>query len=279
MKVHYALLAVCLLGCGPKVEENDPLSSSGSQTTLSAICPVVSDGALRNVDDIETMERVYVEVLSSELVIVRSATDFTLGPRLVKLHGITNAGISSSRKERGKQRLQQLAVSGYFAPADVNCTLTLPDGGQGSFGQLFTAQGESIAEKLLTEQLVAPAPAGEPCGGDELRACFDEVRSSAPEIFSPFTVQRILWKPVAEKDGNLVVLTDMFGANIFVNGEKLTDSGPGNGYGTQARGRRPGCGYGANARVEIFDAAGERVKIRGDSTLVISNPCARVELR
>ena len=92
-------------------------------------------------------------------------------------------------------------------------------------------------------------------------------------------VSNFLWKPEADKDGKLVVLLNPYDATIYVNGEKLENTGPSNGRGTTARGKKPGCQYG-RATVKVVEDTGLAVKFPdGNLSYTIANGCKRVEFK
>ena len=135
-------------------------------------------------------------------------------------------------------------------------------------------------------QLVLPAEqsdtSGQNSGGDSQLGISSEQLPQSSAAAGSFVLRRFLWKPVAERDGNVVVLIDRPGVRVEVYGsisETLTDFGPSNDRGTTARGDQPGCRYGTNVQVEFFDASsGARLAyIDGQTSVTVADGCGRVE--
>lgn len=197
------------------------------------------------------------------------------GPALVKLSGLSN--VESFRDDAAMNFLRN-KVSGqalYFYEATKDCTDFI-NGGEAMVGELFTAGGENISESVIKAGL-ARIDRSERCVPDELIECYDALHDSSDQIGG--VVSNFLWKPVAEKDGNLVVLTNPFNTTIRVNGQTLTSTGASNGRGTTARGNKPGCAYG-RATVTVTNSDGAIVLFpNGSRSFTIENGCDRVELR
>ena len=106
--------------------------------------------------------------------------------------------------------------------------------------------------------------------------------TSSSSNVSSKVIRRFLWKPVSERDGNVVVLVDPTDVQIIVSGsrsESLTDFGPSNGRGTTSRGSFPGCGYGTSVLVEFFDRFGRRVRMAsGHNSVRVKDGCDRMEV-
>ncbi len=124
-------------------------------------------------------------------------------------------------------------------------------------------------------------------GGDS-----DETESPPPVVDpdpTPVTsageITDFLWKPQSDggyNPGLLVILVDPCDVVVLVNGEELTDFGPGNGRCTTARSlTKSGCGYGANARVQVLDSFTRLPYLfpGGLDTYTIPNGCNRVEFK
>ena len=91
-------------------------------------------------------------------------------------------------------------------------------------------------------------------------------------------VSSFIWKPVSERDGNLVVLIRPFAAEIIAGGVVLSNTGPSNGFSQTSRANRPGCAFGANVPVQAKDRQGRfLVWPNGDTTYTIPNGCNREE--
>ena len=221
------------------------------------------DGTLVSIDD----------VVSPTVVIIRTDS----GPVLVKLHGIRNPD-SDFRFTAGINQLRGFGTSAIFFSAGDSCDVVVDGGGSGIAGQLFTVGGQSFAEALLGSGN-AVVDEGDVCNASELRECYTAlVEGSGGGAGAAGNIDRFIWKPQSERNGNLVVLVDAFNAVITANGERLDGSGPSNGFGTTSRSNKPGCAFGSNVRVEVFDATtGEQYTIRGADTLIIPNGCNRVQ--
>ena len=105
--------------------------------------------------------------------------------------------------------------------------------------------------------------------------------TATPSNISNVRINRFVWKPASERDGNLVVLVNPTNVRILVTGsasETLANSGSSNGFGTTGRGSFPGCSYGNNIQVEFFDSRGRRILTGGGrSSLSIPRGCDRFE--
>ena len=275
-------LASC--GSGTKVTEVTPSSSSGSANTspeLLSLC-----GAILNAFDLTnpvpegTAERVTVQANRPDAVVITRLEGEDAGnPQVVKLHGVALAEESGFRFDNGVTLIQQMTLSGaYFVPASTNgeCDTTIDGSVQGVLGQLYSLSGQNITEELVAVGSLVPAADG--CGGEQLAACYGSIEVNVP--VSPQTVTRFIWKPVAERDGNLVVLVDGFNITIEVRGaitQTLVDFGPSNGFGSTARASKPGCSFGS-AQVYFYDSSGRQVLLaNGDEFVSIPNGCDRVE--
>lgn len=114
--------------------------------------------------------------------------------------------------------------------------------------------------------------------GLEILKLQEEVRKLSP------VVKRFLWKPVSERNGNLAVLADLEGLTVWAENadgtikDRLSNTGPSNGYGTTARAPRPGCAYGKNAKL-YFEKDGKRVLIFSKHRIEfapIDDGCSRI---
>jgi hypothetical protein len=66
-----------------------------------------------------------------------------------------------------------------------------------------------------------------------------------------------------------------YGASVIVNGERGSDKGGGNGYGSLARFRKNGCGYGRNARVQLVMNDGSKFNFGDKDFAIIPDGCKR----
>lgn len=246
-----------------------PSAGSGEFTTD---CGVVLNGQLRNPVAFEEGEQVTISsIVSHNTVIVRRPA----GQQLVRVQGVADE-LEGYKSAGAKQFLQSLGSTVYlFNPAAGGCNINV-NGGQGILATLVTRGGGSFGEELVGKGYAA-ARGTDFCGGEFIAACMKALEEDAGDPFPKEEVHDFLWKPVADKDGKLVVLVGPYGVTIRVNGETGNDSGPGNGYGTQARFSKAGCAYGS-ARVTVTGSDGRPYLIKGQESFTISNGCERVEV-
>ena len=276
-------LAVCYETIGVVARPPSDVELDLVPTQISSSCGAVKDGII--VNPVTAAEEVGVQAVAANEVIITRFRGVEAGnQQLVKLHGLSTAGIPAFRLAQGINLINS-AGAAYFLAASHGCGAVLPSGGLGVYGQLYTREGVSINEELL--RMGSVLAEADPCSGDLLLACYQTVQAEAPdpgdEPVSDLIIDNFLWKPVSEANGNLVVLVNPQGVQVLVTGavtETLTDFGPSNDRGTTARGGRPGCGYGSNIRVDFFDGEGRRVYIaNGADSVSIPNGCDRVEFR
>lgn len=272
-------------GSGSSSVTEVPPSSSSSGTAespelLSQCGTVINMSEVVNPVPAGTAERVTVTANRPDAVVITHLDGDQAGnPQVVKLHGAALAEMSGFRFDNGVNLINQLAAAGaYYVPAGAEgeCPTTIDGTVQGVVGQIYTLTGQNITEELI--QVGSLVPSAEGCAGDQLAACYASLEVNVP--VSSQRVSRFIWKPVAERDGNLVVLVDAFNATIEVRGaitQTLVDFGPSNGYGTTARASKPGCSFGS-AQVYFFDAQGRQILVADGSEFVsIPNGCDRVE--
>ena len=100
---------------------------------------------------------------------------------------------------------------------------------------------------------------------------------------SPLVIRQFLWKPISERDGNLVILVDPVAVRVVVTGarsEEGGDTGPSNDRGTTSRFQAPGSSFGSSVLVEFFDSQGRRVFIAdGRESVRVPNGADRLEFR
>lgn len=271
----FVLLLSSMLACTNGGSEGDSTGggddgSAPPSGSFRSDCGVVVNGELKNPVAASDGQNVTVQVTGPNQAIVTSG-----GQRfLVKLHGLAN--VSDFRRGLAVSKLEQLAAGGaiYFE-AEEECTDSVTGGGTAFVGQLFTPNGLSFAEELLRDGIGRP-DTSERCGGNELASCYRALEDSGEQLGGQLS--NFLWKPVAERDGKLVILFNPGGGSVTVNGETLTFSGASNGRGTTVRGDRPGCAYGANVVVRARDRSGRILLFPGGAKeLIIQNGCDRVE--
>jgi len=260
-------------GITPTLGTNTAAQSSRLQCGI-----VVNDNLETNVEDLRA-EQVSVSPISSDIVAVTYLSGDDEGQQqLVKLHGVSSRGVSSFLVRKGIDLIAERVSSiGFYVPAGRDCDVTTAGGGAGVLGQIFTANGESISELLLAAGAVVPQI--EACGAELLYGCYNSI--DVEEEVSSSLIRSFLWKPVAERDGNLVVLVNPFNVTIRVTGastETLVDYGPTNGRGTTSRGAKPGCAYGNGVKVEFFDPANRRILMAdGSGSITVPRGCDRFE--
>lgn len=266
------------------IAENDSDDSDSGLTD----CGTVVDGELENPVNLNPDALFPVRIVGEN----RAAVTVAGEEFLVKLHGVRSNGNDAEAVEF----LNRLASgNAFFVEAIEDCMTTVEGGAQAFVGQLFTPGGRSYSEALLMEGL-AGADASDPCGVRDILSCYQALEEDAlPEEefvfdeddFDDFDDSFVgggsgpafLWKPVSERDGNLVILLQPFGATVSVNGQRLENFGPSNGRGTTARANRPGCAFGRDVTVTAVGIDGERLTFpNGRREVIISNGCNRVEM-
>ncbi|MCB0360195.1 MAG: hypothetical protein KDD44_11180 [Bdellovibrionales bacterium] len=277
------VLAAAACGSGSGGDDNSTQNGSTEDPVailLESLCgAVVDEAAIQNPPQSETAMRVSVSApVRPDAVVVTPLEGVDMGnPFVVKFHGVTASDPEGFAFDNGISLIQQMTAGGaYFVPAGASCPAALEGGVQGVLGQLYSLTGMNITESLV--EVGAVVPTADICSGDALAACYSGIEVNEP--VSPFTITKFLWKPVAERDGNLVVLANPIGATVTVQGaitQTLVDFGPSNGFGLTARATRPGCAFGS-ARVYFRDSLGRRILTADGSEFVsVPNGCDRTE--
>ena len=286
LKILLCLTLACFLiacssedGEGDDSGSDDISSDSGvSGEAFASTCGVIIDGDFSSDVPSDQLELVSVNVSTAQNVVVtRQEGEEAGNQQAIKLHGVTTAGVNSFFQLQGEELIRELTTPVAFLVQSGDtpeCQFNFPGGAVGTFGQLFSANGVNINEALLAQGSVIPTVEG--CMDSELAGCYASIEIE--ENISPTTVSNFLWKPVSERDGNLVILIDPFNVAVIVNGEALVDFGPSNSRGTTARANQSGASFGANAVVEFFDSQGRRVLLSdGRSEVIIPSGASRVE--
>lgn len=266
---------------------NDDDTSSGPLLRFNSSCGTVVDGVLVNPASSADAELVdVVGVGGTNLVVVRRTQGPVQGNILVKLHGV---GAATSRDEAVFANLQSIAQGqAYFIPARtasgtegglVDCTVSV-NGGTAYTGQLFTLQGESYSELLLSTGASGEIDSGGSCGESNLTTCYTQMREANVER-SAGEITDFLWKPAADSQfnsGSPVIHVNPCNATVYVNGQALQDFGPGNGRCNTSR-MFSNCGsFGTNIKVEVIDNASGLPYFDGPNPFVIvPNGCTRFE--
>ena len=296
-------LSSCYVTIGVIPREATDIELDMQDVALESTCGAVKNGELIN--PATKAEIVRVEPVTTSLAVVTRLLGVESGiEQVVKLHGLTSSGISENRLQEGRSFIINSAFGGaYMVQESSDCTSAVESGESGAVVQLYSMDGLSINEELLSRGYAAAE--NDSCGGDLLTECYTELEAAAPpEPVAPppappsshdsdedsdqggyieGIIRDFLWKPVSEADGRLAVLVNPTNVRIVVTGaitETLRHQGPSNGRGTTARGSAPGCAYGANVVVQFFDSSGNAIPvITGGTSVTIANGCSRFEFR
>ncbi|MCB0332131.1 MAG: hypothetical protein KDD55_01460 [Bdellovibrionales bacterium] len=274
-KITIALSCISLIallsGCTKPTSEENQESTSGDNRTYTTSCGTVHNGKNKNPVSEDDGEIVVIsQVAGSNSVVIEREN----GPQLVKLIGLSN-DLSPIQRTLAENVLKDNLGSAIFYPSQSGCTVNI-GAGEGTVGTLINvATGESLSEELLVAGAAKPKADSE-CQSDSLLGCFAALEDSATPVTGG-PVSDFIWKPSAEKDGNLVVLLNPSSATVFVNGQALRNTGYSNGRGTTARANKSGCAFGSNITVEAVDSQGRALLFKGKTSLSIANGCNRVE--
>ena len=293
-KLSLLVILILPLGC-TKSGGGDSSDSSDSDEReglvpegLFSQCGALLDGKLVNPIPIDQAVRVNVEPISTDVLAVSLLEDAegigdAGGKILVKLQGVTSDGVSGAGISNGLEIIRQNGRAAFFVPAGSECTVVVDGGGVASAGQIFgngvetSGNGTSLNEILLEKGALKPDPS-DPCSGPALLQCYSNIREIRP--VSPNSISSFLWKPVSERDKNLVILVDACDVTIHVEGV-ITSTGntgyPANGRCTQQRFPAPGCAYGNNVKVSFSDSSGALVPIFGEDFITVPSGCSRFE--
>lgn len=284
-----AFVLVACLGNGCTKED----SSSGSGTskatqgdtrtaepTLRTSCDTVFNGTRVNPPNRKDASRGSLTYIGPNLVLMKMKKR----EQLIKLHAVDVPTLGSQRAV-AEQVITALAAKGdgYFFPAEPDCLINLEDGTQGIVGHLFSADGKSFAEELIKKN--AAVVTTDVCQGFLVSPCYRALAeefapptptATIPEYEGPATAKGfILWKPVSDSNGRLAVHSVPYGASVRVEGELGRDQGAGNGYGSLARFRKPGCGYGKNVKLELLLPGGEKHTFKDKTFATVPDGCRR----
>jgi hypothetical protein len=239
----------------------------------------VQGGKKYNPVDPKTGDRATARVLGPNLVAIkRSRVE-----EYVKLHGLDVPG-SIEQRNGAENLLEELSAEGevYFYQTDKNCTTSLDNGTIGVVGQIFSASGKSFSESVIKS---GNADVGtDVCSGELIAPCYRALLEEAitptptpePEFEGPSRPAGfILWKPVSDNDGRLAIHSVPYGTTIRVNGETGVNKGPGNGYLSLARFKRPGCDYGSKPRIEMILSDGTKFMFGDKPFATVADGCKR----
>ena len=253
-------------------------TSSGSTTELpplSSRCGLITNREFNSSPSGDQLEPVNVRVIDGdEVAVTRLVGEQAGNVQAVRLHGVSNSGLSAFRNNLASNLISSASSPNAFLVSS-GCEFIFPSGGVGILGQLFSAGGQNINEILLEAGSVQPSQLG--CGDEALVGCYAGIDIN--QQFSSDTVNRVLWKPVSERDGNLVLLVGNTNITTVVNGQDLENTGAGNGFGSQNRANIPGGAFGGNITVNFLNSQGQRLRLgNGDDPLIIPNGAERLEL-
>jgi hypothetical protein len=276
------ILITCISACGGSSGGGGSRGNSrilDTSMVFQTRCGVVIEGGVNNPTSSRDAEAVTVEPVTSDTVVVTRLEGENAGTsQLVKLHGVS-AGNSYSNG-LGAQRMRALLGTGPVAlivpRLGSSCPIETSGAGQGVVGQLFSPNGQSIVERLLSEGILTSS--NDVCNSELITPCYSQIES---EAISPKRITDFLWKPISESNKNLAILVDPTLITVVVTGvisETLVNTGPSNGRGTTARsGSNPGARFGTNILVEFFDENGKRVLLNnGERSIIIPNGRDRV---
>lgn len=195
------------------------------------------------------------------------------GDQIVQLRALSE-DVSDIRASRAMSVMDDFRGSAILFTNE--CAAVVSGGGRGIVGELFSTSGVSLTEAIV-EASGASITTATGCSADLMAGCYQSL-SDASEPEEGGSVSNFLWKPISERDGNLVVLLSPRGATVIVNGTTLTDFGSSNGRGTTARANRPGAAFGSNVTVQAFDSDGRVLLFPGGAdSFNIPNGSERVE--
>lgn len=265
----------------PSDGKDETSGDSGGAVASTLKCGVFANGAFNTGIPLESLEPVRVNAIGADVVIIKRTTGEQAGnEQLVKLQGITASGLSDGKVKRARQMISDKAgFNAFFLPAADGCNVTFDGGGQGTVGQIITSEQESISEILVANGLAFPEAGS--CGGDALAGCYAGIEVT--EELSDQVISHLLWKPVSDSDGKLVILHDAFAVQVSVEGaaSSMTGNniGPGNGYATTLRYPLSGCAYGSPT-LRFTDRLDRPVALaNGETSLRIASGCERTDLR
>ncbi len=288
VRIAVLVATVCVsTGCtkedtssGKETSKTTQGSPTVAEPTLRTSCGTIFQGSLINPPSRKDASRGSLTYIGPNLVLMKMKKR----EQLIKLHAIDVPTLSSQRII-AQEVISALAAKGdgYFYPAEPDCSINLEDGTQGIVGHLFSADGKSFAEELIKKN--AAVVTTDVCQGFQVSPCYRALAEQSvpptptitiPQYEGPATAKGfILWKPVSDSNGRLAVHSVPYGASVRVEGELGRDQGGGNGYGSLARFRKPGCGYGKNVKLELILPGGEKHTFKDKTFATIPDGCQR----
>ncbi len=252
-------------------------SESSSTNTSESKCKIPANRELvSNPPDSLLIKATLERVISAELFIF---SPFEGGDNfLVKLPAVADSGTTNSQLNYIEDLIERSGTFVKIYKAEKDCVVTVNGGGKAYIASIVFEDNTVLAEKLLSIGYLKSDVAT--CVSGSLVSCYAGlVGSGVGTEASDEVVSNFLWKPKADKDGKLVVLLNPSNVTIYVDGEKLTNTGASNGRGTTARGKKEGCNYG-KPTIKVIDYAGKAVKFPdGKTSYVISDGCKRIEFK
>lgn len=247
-------------------------SDSDSASDFRTNCGTVFNSSLQNPVRAKDGARGTPRFIGANLIALRDDA----GEILIKLHGL-GVPFENYKATGAKSIIDSLNAEGeaYFYKAEPDCDTTFSDGGVGVIGHLFSATGKSYAETILESGYGSAR--SDSCQGNLISACYGALQEEADTRIAG-ELEEFLWKPVSDNDGKLAVHTGPYGTSVLVNGNRGTNRGPGNGFGSLARFPGTGCSYGS-ARVEVVNEEGAAYLVKGERFLTIPDGCQRWILR
>ncbi len=265
-------------------------SSSGSSTATTTAssfrttCGSVYEGRYTNPISRKEGTQAQLRYVGPNLLSMKTKK----GEKLVKIHGL-GVPIESTKVQGARSVLTSLMAEGegYVYMAEPDCSTVLEDGQEGIVAHVFSATGRSIAETLLKRGYAQPEL--DVCQGSLVSSCYRTLAEesaptpvptpSVPVFGAGGDVGDFLWKPISDSDGRLAIHTAPWGTSVRVNGETGRNQGGGNGFGSLARFRRPGCSYGRNVKVVVTDSAGSPLLYNNQPYITIPDGCKRYRFK
>lgn len=243
-------------------------------------CGTVLGGKVVNPVDPKDGDRAKARVLGPNLIAIKRKKNLE---EFIKLHGL-DVPSSIEQRNGAENLMEKLVAEGevYFYQTEKRCITTVENGTNGLIGQIFSASGKSFSEEVIKAGFADVGT--DVCNGELIAPCYRALLEEAitptptpePEYYGPSQPAGfILWKPVSDSDGRLAVHSVPYGASVIVNGERGSDKGGGNGYGSLARFRKNGCGYGRNARVQLVMNDGSKFNFGDKDFAIIPDGCKR----
>jgi len=260
-QLSFLVLALILGGCsGTGGGDNSPAVGTGSGSnsaapkTVGLDCGVVQEGIISASVDLTAGEPIlgisFIDPISAIVTVAE-------GERLVRLHGLSSAGLSPS----AMGVVTSLAAQSlYLFRVSEACSVVFDGGGLGTKGNIITASGKSLTEEIIRAGYAGNVDTGGSCWESAMAPCYVALAETyTPEVpptpDAEGVMSDFLWKPHAESNYNLgsPVIHVNPKSDVYVNGQgPVMDFGPGNGRAVTARLFKSCGSYGTNVKVEVF---------------------------